>query len=348
MALIWTESCQRIRSGIYDRVYSFVNGGGYGWSATGGRNNGPVVTGGQFTIYPLDPAPSGNTFIGGIRFNPGSGDYPLLMAGWNFTASNPQPNDTGRQIALFKTAIGGLSLRNGNGVTLASSPGGLIAPGTLYAVSLKCEIDSSAGTTLVLLDGVEVPSLTLSGINTDPAGSGAWNCVNFGMGQVGGNWCDVYVLDGTNPSGDDPHDIIPDARVDYVGPDGNGYVSDFVGSDADSTDNYLLVDENTPDDDSTYLELDTAGKDAYTLGAAPVSGGTIFGVTTFAHARKTDAGVAIMKTGLRLSATDYMQPDSHALPVTYREHRHHWGANPDGGAWSESDVNAAELVLEKV
>jgi hypothetical protein len=347
--LIWTESCQRLRtSAFYSRAYFRPDN--ITWSSSGGRNGGPSVRG-SVIAYPKDPEPSGSVFIAGYRMNQTAAlDQLMISCGWNFASSDPWSitNNTARQVSLYMAATGALEIRNHTGL-LATTAGGLVGDGVLRYVTVKFTIHPSAGTTQVWLDGVELPDLTLTGLNTDQNLVAAWNSFAFMTSSGAGSaWCDAYVLDGVNTSGDDPFEEILDARVDYVGPDGNGYVSDFVGSDANSTDNYLHVDENNPDDDSTYVEADAAGKDAYTLGASPAAGGTVFGVTTFAHGRKTDAGVAIARTGLRIGGADYMQPNNKALGSTFGEIRNHWGRDPSNGAWSEATFNGAEFVLEKV
>ena len=85
--------------------------------------------------------------------------------------------------------------------------------------------------------------------------------------------CDGLIADGTDPSGagHDLHEIWMDARVDYLPVNGNGYSSQFVGSDSDSVDNYALLSEVTPDDDATYVQSAAPAIDGYTKTACPVA-----------------------------------------------------------------------------
>ena len=54
---------------------------------------------------------------------------------------------------------------------------------------------------------------------------------------------DLYICDGTTVPGEPVNDFLGDVRVDTLYPNGNGNSSQWVGQDANSTDNYLNVDD---------------------------------------------------------------------------------------------------------
>lgn len=156
---------------------------------------------------------------------------------------------------------------------------------------------------------------------------------------------DVYMCDGTGGSYDD---YLGDCRVQTVYPNGNGNSSVLVGSDGNSTDNYLLVDEaSTPNDATDYVESSTPGdEDTYAYGNLSAASGSVHGIQIIPRARKTDAGTRSIVTVARHSGTE---EDSAAMTLNTT-----WGyvgrdlrqTKPGGGAWSISDINAAEFGVK--
>ena len=246
--------------------------------------------------------------------------------------------------ALTITGDGRLQLWRSNTFMAQSPPGVFTMVGTVYGLAGKVTIHASAGTCDLYVDGVAVPGLSgLTGLNTAGVGSTSWNqFVTDGFYR-----CDLFIADGTNPTGNDVHDVLHDVRVDYRAPSGNGASAGFMGNDGNTIDNYLLVDEITPDDDTTYVQSLTPAVDSYALQDAP-TGMQVIGATSLVTARKTDAGVAALAQGLRVAGANYTGP-SYALPVSYVTHSRQHGVNPSSNAvWTEAAFNAAELVVEKV
>ena len=161
-------------------------------------------------------------------------------------------------------------------------------------------------------------------------------------GSAGGDIVmdDIYVCDDT---GGTNNDFLGDIRVEALLPNGNGNSSQFDGSDGNTTDNYLLVDDATPNDDTDYVESpDSGDKDTYAYGNLASSTGSVYGVQICPYARKTESGIRNLKTVARLSGTETDGPerpvgDSYAYMPDIRE------TKPGGGAWSISDVNSAEF-----
>jgi len=150
------------------------------------------------------------------------------------------------------------------------------------------------------------------------------------------NWDDLYLTDST--------DFLGDCRVECLIPSGNGNSSQWVGSDATSTDNYLLVDETSLDGDTTYVEADSVGdKDTYAMDDLETAAGTVYAVQTILAQRKTDAGSRQVAPVLRHSGTDYdgtsvSVGDTYAFGIEIEEQ------NPGtSSAWSIADVNAIEF-----
>lgn len=128
-------------------------------------------------------------------------------------------------------------------------------------------------------------------------------------------------------------------------PDGAG-TSDWTGSDADSVDNHLLVDER-PADSVDYIESNTATDLQVLTLPDQVNAGTPLAVTAVAYGRDTTAGGQQVKLGVRSSGSD-SEADI-GLPASDGHIQHTALLDPNGDiAWTETNRNAAELVMEVV
>lgn len=177
------------------------------------------------------------------------------------------------------------------------------------------------------LDVIERVDLFLSGAN---------------QGQASRDYDDFYIL---NTSGTVNNDFLGDLRVATILPNGNGNSSQFTGSDGNSTDNYLLVDEN-PQDTGTYVETSGVGNlDLYTMENLPADATTVLGVQVSALSDKTDAGALTGVVAMRTNSTDYFgtgyQPSFGPASEIYFSNI--WDENPNtASAWTVSDINSIE------
>lgn len=230
-----------------------------------------------------------------------------------------------------------------NGTTLGTGTTTL-QTGVWYYVEFKVVIHDSTGVAVVKLN--ETTEINLSGVDTRNAGT---TCDTFQLGDRGSfggtiTWDDLYVLDGTGSS--PTNDFLGDVRVQALSPNANGNTSNLVGSDGNSTDNYLLVDESTPNGDTDYVEAAAVGdKDTYNYGALTPTTGSVYGIQILPYARKTDAGTRKIATVARHSGTEEDSADlilgsSYTYLPNIRE------TKPGGGAWSISDINAAEFGVK--
>lgn len=209
-----------------------------------------------------------------------------------------------------------------------------------HYVELRIVLSDTVGVVNLKVDGVDDINLT----GQDTINSGATSDgFTFGDGGVPSYIDDLYICDA---SGAAPYNtFLNDPRVEVLYPTGNGASSQWVGQDADSVDNYLLVDETDSDDDTTYVESSTVGnKDTYAYGNLTPASGTVFAVQILPWAKKTDAGSRAIKTVARLAAGTEQDSAAISLPSTYtyvaQDIR---TAKPGGGVWSVSDVNGAEF-----
>ncbi len=161
-------------------------------------------------------------------------------------------------------------------------------------------------------------------------------------------WDDLYVFNG---AGSLNNDFVGDSVVEPLNPDGNGNYSDHVGSDGNSTDNYLLVDDApNPDDDTTYVEAGTAlDKDSYTFeNMTAESAATVHGVQISHHVRHTGAGGTFRALHRRSSTDDF--GDTVTPASSFTTERYVWEEDPQAGpgAWTVTNVDGSEFGQEIV
>ncbi|HUR18887.1 MAG TPA: hypothetical protein VMZ51_08140 [Acidimicrobiales bacterium] len=145
-----------------------------------------------------------------------------------------------------------------------------------------------------------------------------------------------------NGAGSTNNDFLGDTTVHKLLPNADGDTNLWVGSDGNSTSNYLLVDENSPSA-SDYVESGTlTATDLYNFENLPggVSGRTVFGVEHWSWA-KTTALPNTMAQVTKLSITEVEGP-TETMTVTDTWYVHRQETKPGGGAWATSDVDSAQ------
>lgn len=279
------------------------------------------------------------TFIAGCAFkHSASGNTMQIMA---FCA------DAGatQHVTLERGTNGELIVRRGQlGTILGTSANGLLPTDTYKYVEMKATLHDSTGTVRVLVDGSEV--LNLTGQDTKNGGTDAvFDTFRFGpVGSDGFNayYDDIYIMNGAGSAPN--NDLLGDCRVRCLNPNGNGNSSQFLGSDGNSTDNYLLVDDATTSGTADYVESSTVDQvDTYTFADLSESAGSVFGVQISTYAQKTDAGARSLAQVTRRSGTDYASSDI-ALSTSFAFQTQMREQDPStSAAWTIAGVNAAEF-----
>lgn len=230
------------------------------------------------------------------------------------------------------------------GATLIVTGTTIFSSGTWVYVELKVTLNTSGGTAELHLNGtLEGSSFTGNTANAGGTTADALRIAWANSGGVGFAWDDLYVC---NQSGSTNNDYLGDVRVESIFPNGNGNSSVLVGSDSNSTDNYLLVDETAPNSDTDYVESLTVGdKDTYAYTNVTATSGTIKGLQIIPFSRKTDAGTRSIVSVARHSVTE-VDSANKALSASYIYQPDIRETKPGGGAWSISDVNGAEFGVK--
>lgn len=256
--------------------------------------------------------------------------------------------DSGTVHISLGSLIGGqMRVRRGVGGTiLGTTAGAVLTGGSWHYVELKVTISDASGVVVLRVDGAT--HLNLSSQDTRNGANATANALR--LGGTGSNnvdqWAfdDLYVCDGTGSA--PTNDFLGDSRVEVILPNGNGNSSQFDGSDGNSTDNYLLVDETSPDEETTYVESpDVGDKDTYAYGNLATASGTVYGIQPIPRLRKTDAGVRSAVSVARLSGTE-VDSAANSLSSAYIYYPDIRETKPGGGSWTVSDVNSSEFGIK--
>jgi hypothetical protein len=240
-----------------------------------------------------------------------------------------------------------ITLRRGGmlttGTVLYTLPADM-AFNTWYYFEIDCTLADSGGTIKLYRDGV----LLYSNTNADTKNAGTKTVFDSiilnGITTNATVFDDLYLLNGaaglTEPLGE--------IDIECLHPNGNGNYSQLVGSDGNSTDNYLLVDE-TAISTADYVESDTAGdKDTYAYQDLVATTGVIRGVQHTTFAAKVGGAARSIKGIARVSATDYDGTEK-VLGYGHRGTISMWENNPNTAtAWVHAGVNGAEFGSEVV
>lgn len=247
---------------------------------------------------------------------------------------------TTNQIYMTWNASGYFQLRHGSGTEFARFYQPL---STWYYHEIKAVIDNTTGSLQWRVNGADIYNQT--NIDTqNTANAYITQVYYYGFQSEGSFWDDLYIADSGSLWGD--------IRVQCIVPNGNGNSSQWVGQDADSTDNYLNVDEapgSNPDDDTTYNESSTVGnKDTYACQDLAFSSGTIHAVQPSLFARKTDTATRQVCTVARLSGGTEEDGPTQSLATGYQYWADIRTTKPGGGAWTVSDVNNGEFGMKVI
>jgi len=294
----------------------------------------------SYTFTPYFSAAA--TVVAGVAFRietalATTGVWKEVMAFWSGTIT-PEcgvaiGGTNGRQIRVFRgttaTSIQDSTLTN------------LITVNRWHYLEFKATIDNS-GSFDVYLDGVQVAFSSNSGDTQDTNA----NCTHVRLRSrattpteeaIFIHFDDFYCLNTTGA----PDDFLGPQHIRTIMPTATGDSADFTPS---TGSNFQQVDDNSSDQDSTYVESSTTGhKDLYNYG--DISGGTINAVVNNAIARKTDAssftiipvcksnGVEQDATGILVDNTPLYLPFSGVYLI-----------DPDTTvAWTDAGVNAAQF-----
>lgn len=269
--------------------------------------------------------------------------FPLLPVSTSFMVPSFM-GDSGvtHHMRVGVSASGNLVARRGTTDVATSTQ--QVTPGVWYYIEAKCTVADTGGIFVVRVNGVEWLNFTGDTKNAGTATN--IDAVGFSSANASTNFDidDMYVCNGLGAT---CNDFLGDHKVETLLPSGNGASSQFLGNDGNSTDNYLLVDEQ-PANSTDWVASSTIGqRDLYQFADLVTSSGVVRGVQPVFHAQKSDAGAASVIDLARDTGGTVDSGTAKTLSTTWatvpgklRE------TKPGGGAWSIADVNAAQFGAE--
>lgn len=194
-----------------------------------------------------------------------------------------------QQIRIVIESTGAISAYKGGDPVALGTSSELITANGWNHLEAKVVVDDTTGAVEVRLNGVTI--LNLSGVNTDPNGSGEvsqYQTCNQTNRGADGSWYidDVIAWD---DSGSSNNDFIGDKKVFTDFPDADTADVDWVPS--AGSDLFAMIDDPDPDGDGTYDEAenvgDVMGVTYPNVDAAVLA---ISAIILVHKSRKTDAG----------------------------------------------------------
>jgi len=233
----------------------------------------------------------------------------------------------------------------------------MVSTGNWFYFGVDFKIDAASGWCNVYFDGVA--QLTYAGQTNQ--GSADFDTVCVGPDTSGQNWSSNMHIDSfyfDESTGEGAAACPPMSIFSIVSANGNGNYSDFVGSDGNSVNNYLLVDDsltttlsNTMTD---YVEGVASGdQDSYAT-TGPVGdfnvmteASTVLALRHCATALEESGATEQYRPFFRYSSTD----DTGTLvdlgtSVDMYEER--FLTKPGGGAWDYDSIDGMEIGVESV
>lgn len=303
-------------------------------SAAGGRRGSNGWTSSASSRGIVKAIPAATTIITGFALNMGSAPSSALnILEYREVATV--------HIALrLNTDLSVSVLRNTT--VLGSSAAGVVTASGYCFLELKALINDTTGTYEVRVNGANVLSGT--GADTRNAATGIVSSVAILFARSGQVFDDLYIADGTGSAN---NDFLGDVRIDAYLPNANGNSSQLAGSDGNSVDNYLLVDENPPNDDTDYVQSATAAqKDTYGFPNMSHTPASIYGVQVNMSAKKDDAGARSICSVTRSGGSD-TDGTTLALSTSYLFYMQVIETDPNtAAAWTQSGWNAAEFGVK--
>lgn len=303
--------------------------------------------GGHFCDLTFTPSEYHNSLVIGFATRDVFGPYTDMAFQSSFIRLF---GDTGQDhISIYWTSPGAgqyaIRVRRGDGTILATSAPLPVVTGAWHYYEFKVAIDDAAGSVEVRRD--QTPIINISGVDTRNGGTNAnvyWMRFGNNADNNYGSLDDVYVLrnDGAGKT-----DFLGEVEVEALVPNGNGNYSQLTGSDGNSTDNYLLVDDSPAVNDADFTGSATDGLiDTYTMGNLVRPSTTVNGVQLSMRVRKSDTSAKSIRRVIRSGGTDNAGADI-ALSSSFVWTNEILEQNPFTATdWNQADIDGIEFGAE--
>lgn len=277
--------------------------------------------------------------------------FSMYQGGSHYSSSSPVHQVAIRNAEVTTSTLGSIGWISGGRILQLRNSGVVediftsVQPERWYHYGLDFKRHATSGWFYFYLDGVEV--MSFDG-NTGSTSIKSLCLGNYpGIGTYISIWTyfdDLIIEDST---GEASPAKISNYRYTLLKPNGVGNYTNW-GPSAGS--NYECVDEIPPllTSEDFVAAGATALKDSYALEDLSIaSSAEIQSVIPHAVTKKESAEDMTIKLGTRLSSTD-LQSSGLALPTSYGPNfpTERQTTKPGGGAWSDADVDATEVLIE--
>jgi len=125
-------------------------------------------------------------------------------------------------------------------------------------------------------------------------------------------------------------------------PNADGFLTEWSVYPSTPTTHYDKVDEETPDEDSTYIYITAIGKDYWNI-EDPGVAGVISNVRVYVRARKTTATLTRITIRIYTYSTEYYS-GTIDLTTSYVNYYFDWATNPKtGSAWTWTEITNLQI-----
>lgn len=236
------------------------------------------------------------------------------------------------------------------GSTLIATGATTIPNGSWFYLEVSVTISDTVGEVHIRLNGAPTDEISFTGDTKNGGTAATIDRVQFSSGWAGGlgsvHLADCYILNDTGAAPN--NNFLGDVAVRTLSPASNGTYSQLTGSDGNSVDNYLLVDEHAYSS-TDYVGSATVGqKDSYVMADLPAGVSTVYAMQVTGLMAKSDAALAQARYIVRSGGTDY-NGATRALGTTYVSYSDIFVTDPATGvAWTPAGVNSVETGMEVV
>ena len=307
-------------------------------------SSGKARTGTYAVRYTSSTHPVGKLFTAAVQTRAGvwlnhvgmriNSSYRAYIFKWGASIDGVRWNSYAN---LLELVVGGSVVDS-----ISDTTGSFSSVDQWYHCGVIVESHASTGWVSFYLDGIKILSTTGANTGAD------LDAMYFG-GAAGSGWNSYAYFDDffvDTSDGSEVDVFVPFLRFGWRIANGNGTNSEWTGSDADQTDNYLQVDDVTPDDETTYNYVGVTGQqDSYaTTSYAVPEGYTQVAEIASVLARKTGSGEQL-KVGFTDGANQSLSA-AQDLSADYRVIFSRHTTQPDASAWNETDGDAMEVLVE--
>ena len=216
---------------------------------------------------------------------------------------------------------------------------GFVDISSWHYIEFKCVVNGAASTLEMRLDGPVVFGPTVCDCGSTAIGMVLWQVNSAGGGNNSfASVDDIYCNDTTGAA--PQTGFLGDTRVETIFPAGAGNSTQWTPL---ASTNWSQVDEQTPDDDTSYVYSNTIGRiDTYDCTALSVNTTLVYGLQTNLYARKDEAGLRQIAAVVRHSGTNYFDT-TYTLSTGYTWTGDIRQQDPLGTDWTSTTVDAAEF-----